>query len=320
MEQPTRKNDPNQGVFDKYESVLLSIAIMNTQRVILIGVGYTVAAYFFFTVNDAIVKWLVTSIPVVQILFLRSLVAILVCWRVTGKKLATKAINSPIRGQLLLRGVLVLIAWFCYYAAAPYLALGEMVTLYFAAPIFVAAIAGKLLGEQIPRLRWAAIAIGFIGVVAASRLDCLPRLLASLAVLLAALLWAINTVLSRKVVKVETSSVQICMMNIVLFIVCGIALFWQATPMTVEQWLLIVLVGGMNTSAQFMLQQGIQRLAASVVAPLEFSALIWSFILGYVIWGDKPIGIVVVGALLITLSGVLIVLEQWRAHRLYPSE
>jgi drug/metabolite transporter (DMT)-like permease len=190
---------------------------MMTQRSMLVGVAYTIGSYFFFTLNDAIVKWLVADIPVVQVLCLRSLVTLVICLALAGKITLIKAIHSPIRGRLILRGILVLIAWLCYYSAAPYLALGEMVTLYFASPIFVAMLANRFLGEAVTYWRWLAIIIGFIGVLAASRLNHLPHLLPSLSVLFAAILWAANMILYRKDSTADTNSVQIFIMNSVLF-------------------------------------------------------------------------------------------------------
>jgi drug/metabolite transporter (DMT)-like permease len=288
---------------------------MMTQRSILLGVVYTIGSYFFFTLNDAIVKWLVTDIPVVQVLCLRSVVTMGICLTVSGKVTLVKALYSPIRGRLLLRGILVLIAWLCYYSAAPYLALGEMVTLYFASPIFVAMLANRFLGERVTYWRWSAIIIGFVGVLAASRLDHLPHLLPSLLVLFAAGLWAANMILYRKDIAAETNSVQIFTMNTVLFVVCGLLLCWTAQAMTVKQWLLMAGIGAIGAIAQFMLLAGLKRIAASIAAPLEFSALIWSFLLGYLIWGDIPLLSVMIGALLITLSGVFIVVEAWWFHR-----
>lgn len=287
---------------------------MSTQRTIFLGISAAIGAYFFFTLNDAIVKWLVTDIPVVQVLCLRSLVTMLVCIATSGRVTVRRAIYSPIRTRLLLRGCLILVAWICYYSAAPYLGLGEMVTLYFASPVFVAMMAGKLLGERVTLWRWMAIIIGFIGVLAASRLNYLPNLLPSLAVLLAAVLWAVNMILYRKDIGAETGSVQIFVTNGVLFLVCGIFLFWLGKTMSFSQWVLMILIGVISTIAQFMLLGGMRRIPASVVAPLEFSSLIWSFILGYLIWGDEPVPVVVIGAVLITLSGILIVLEEWRSR------
>jgi drug/metabolite transporter (DMT)-like permease len=288
---------------------------MSQQKTVLVGIAYAVASYFFYTMNDALAKWLVTTMPVVQLLCLRSLFTIATCIASTGRVTIRHAIYSPIRGILLLRGVMILAAWFCYYSAAPYLELGEMVTLYFASPIFVAVLAGKFLKENITAWRWFAIAIGFVGVLAASRLNHLPNLLPSLLVLLAAVLWAISMILYRQSATKETNSVQLLVVNVVLFVVCGVFTLWQWKSMTGIEWFLMVVIGAISTMAQYFLLIGLRRIPASVAAPLEFSSLIWSFVLGYLIWGDRPVAVVIIGAVLISVSGVLIVMEEWWHNR-----
>jgi drug/metabolite transporter (DMT)-like permease len=68
-----------------------------------------------------------------------------------------------------------------------------------------------------------------------------------------------------------------------------------------------VLVGLFGGAAQFMLFEGMKRAAASVIAPFEYTSLIWSFALGYLIWGDIPRPEVFVGAALIALAGLIII-------------
>jgi S-adenosylmethionine uptake transporter len=78
---------------------------------------------------------------------------------------------------------------------------------------------------------------------------------------------------------------------------------------------LMIGIGALGACAQFLLIEGIRRAPASVVSPLEFSALVWSFLLGYLIWADLPGLNVFAGAALIMASGAFIVLEEWRKAR-----
>jgi S-adenosylmethionine uptake transporter len=88
---------------------------------------------------------------------------------------------------------------------------------------------------------------------------------------------------------------------------------WQ-TP-DLPGWALMIGIGLLGALAQYLLIEGIRRAPASVVSPLEFSALVWSFALGYLIWADVPGFNVFAGAALIMASGALIVLEEWRKAR-----
>jgi drug/metabolite transporter (DMT)-like permease len=77
--------------------------------------------------------------------------------------------------------------------------------------------------------------------------------------------------------------------------------------------MLMVLVGIAGCAAQYLLYDGIRRAPASVAAPLEYTGLMWSFALGFVIWGDVPAPAVFIGAGLICVSGLLVIVGEWRA-------
>jgi drug/metabolite transporter (DMT)-like permease len=102
-----------------------------------------------------------------QILFVRSAVILAICLAIGRRRLALQAATSPVRRALLLRSVVLMAAWLCYFTAARYLQLAELVTLYFGSPLMVAALAAPMLGEKVPPARWAFILIGFAGVVVA---------------------------------------------------------------------------------------------------------------------------------------------------------
>ena len=99
----------------------------------------------------------------------RSLVVVPFCLCFFGPGIAPRALVSPMRFRLLLRSVVIVIAWAFYYTAARYLQLAELVTIYFSSPLLVAVLAPLILKEQVPWSRWASVGIGFLGVIIACR-------------------------------------------------------------------------------------------------------------------------------------------------------
>ena len=98
------------------------------------GVLLALMGYSVFSLQDAIVKWLVANHAVPQILFARSATILLLCLALGRRRLLIQVVASRNKRPLLMRGALILIAWFCYYSAARQLQLAELVTIYFAAP------------------------------------------------------------------------------------------------------------------------------------------------------------------------------------------
>jgi drug/metabolite transporter (DMT)-like permease len=201
-------------------------------------------------------------------------------------------------------------AWLCYYTAARTMGLGQLLTLYFAAPIIVTLLAARVLGETVTRARWVAVCVGFVGVMAASDPFGVPASVATVLVLIAAALWGYAIILMRQIARRETSLVQM-LFNNAFFLVCtGVAcLFSWRTP-DLPSVALLVSVGVFGGLAQFLVFEMARRTPASVMATVEYTALIWAFLLGYVIWGDIPAPAVWFGAALIALAGCILVVSE----------
>src|SRR4051812_24530435 len=121
---------------------------------IMTGIGLAMAGYACFSVQDAIVKWLVQDLPGFAILFVRSIMIMIFAGMLAGPGVYGAALRSRAKVALVARGVLILAAWLSYYSAAKWLPLAELVTLYFAAPIFVMILSILILKEQVTLARW----------------------------------------------------------------------------------------------------------------------------------------------------------------------
>jgi drug/metabolite transporter (DMT)-like permease len=280
-----------------------------------IGIGLGVLAYAMFSMHDATIKWLVAELPIWQVLFCRSLTIVVFCLAMGRTKLLARALATPLKASLALRGVITLVAWLCYYSASRWLPLAQLLSLYFASPLAVTVLAGPLLGERVTRARWGAVLIGFAGIVMATDPLEVRLSLPTVLVLIAAALWGYGVILMRRIARRETSLLQMLYTNGTFLIGTGVAcaFTWQ-TPTWSEAGLLLA-IGAIGGLAQFALFEGCRHAPASVMATVEYTALIWAFILGYVIWGDVPVPAVFIGAGLILLAGMLLVLAERRASR-----
>jgi len=286
---------------------MVDAAVTETRDRVLSGILLTSVAYLLFSAQDASIKLLVTSISVWQILFLRSTFILIGCAAAGGPDLFRDAARSPIFFAMLIRSLIILVAWICFYSAARHLQLAELTTIYFAAPVIVTILSVLILGEDVPLFRWIAVAVGFAGVFVACDPARLGLSMPVVLVLTAAFLWALSIVLLRKIALNERTSIQLVINNGFLLLVAGIPLvmFWQ-TP-NLQQLALLVLVGMFGGIAQFMLFEGMKRAAASVIGPFEYTSLVWSFVFGYLIWRDVPRVEVFFGAALIALAGIIMI-------------
>ncbi len=284
----------------------------------ILGIGLGVLAYGLFAVHDAAIKWLVETLPVWQVLFVRSATILVVCLLVGRGPLLDRAVKTPLKRALGFRAMITMTAWLCYYTAARSMGLGQLLTLYFAAPIIVTLLAARVLGETVTPARWAAVGVGFVGVMCASDPFGVPASVATVLVLIAAGLWGYAIILMRQIARRETSMIQMLFNNAIFLVFTGAACLWSWVPPDLPALGLLVSVGAFGGLAQFLVFEMARRTPASVMATVEYSALIWAFLLGYAIWGDIPAPAVWVGAGLIALAGVILVVAERGPRKSVP--
>ncbi|RWA82907.1 DMT family transporter [Mesorhizobium sp.] len=286
---------------------MADVVILESRERVLAGILFTAAAYFLFSAQDASIKLLVVGMSVWQIMFFRSITVLVACGAIGGRKLFADTASSPIVKPMLVRSAFTLAAWLCYYNAARSLQLAELTTIYYAAPIIVTVLSVLILGETVPLLRWVAVFIGFAGVFIACDPTRLGLSLPVLLVLTAAVLWGIAVVLLRKTAMQERTMIQLVLNNFYFLLFSAVpALIWWRMPDGL-QLMLLASVGALGGVAQFMLFEGMKRAPVSIVAPFEYTSLVWAFALGFAIWGDVPRAEVFMGAALIIGAGLLIV-------------
>ena len=279
---------------------------------LVMGMLLTFLSYFLFAWHDAAIKWLVADTSVWEILFMRSAFILVACLVQGGVPVVRETLASPVLIPLLSRGALGLVAWVLYYSASQYLQLAELMTAYFTAPLMVTLLAVVILHERLDWIRSCAVGVGFIGVVIACQPHDLSHLPPVLMALAAAGLWALAMVLLRSISHRANIRVQMVTSNIVLLVVCGAMMPWYWQTPDLPKLGLLLVVGMIGTAAQGLLLGGIRRAPASVTAPMEFTALVWAFGLGLLIWGDVPAPSVFIGALLIIASGLFVAVKEWR--------
>lgn len=281
---------------------------MNAPRIVdrsLQGIGLCTLGYAFLALQDAGIKWLVADYSVVSILFWRSLVVVVACLLAGRSRLVQRAWRSPSRRLLVVRGLLSIVAWLLYYTAARDLTLAEMTTLYFSAPIMVTVLAAVILKERASGWQWFSLVIGFVGVIIACRPSNMADPLPIVLTLLAAMCWAFTYIQLRQVDD-QTSVLEQMLITNVVFVICmTVALPWTHTPAPTPAWLGMLGAGLVGGIGQFLLFASFQRATATVLAPFEYTGLIWAFLLSSLIWGTLMDVSLMIGAGLIAVSGTL---------------
>ncbi len=284
------------------------------------GILLVTLSYLLFSSHDALIKILVVSVTTWQILFFRSSTVLIGCLIIGGRQTATRAVRSSIIKPMAVRSIFLIAAWISYYTAAKSLQLGQLTTIYFAAPVVATLLAGPMLGETVSISRWLAVIIGFVGVVVASDPAGLTISLPVYLVFQAACLWAFCMVLLRRTAMHETSLVQMIITNFFFVLFSGgmVLMSWTSIDLTTAG--LLAAVGVIGGLAQFTAFEAMRRAPVSVLAPFEYSSLVWAFVLGYLIWGDIPALHVAIGAVLIGCAGLIIIFNEKLGRKIRSSD
>ncbi len=282
------------------------------------GMLLGMAGYSLFAVHDAVVKAVIIDLPVPQILALRCLTIVAACLVIGRTGLVRGLAASPNKALILLRAVLMLSAWVMYYSSARELKLAEMTTLYYVAPVVTTILAVLFLKERLTLARVGAAAIGFFGVVVACNPAGISLGLPVVMVLAAAVCWSIGMILMRRISRTESALVQVLALNVVFVVVTlpfAIA-GWQ--PMDARTFVFVIASGALAGTAQLALVEAARMVPASVLGTVEYSALIWAFVFGYVFWREEPAGFVYIGALLIVAAGIVLAWSERRRRAAAP--
>jgi drug/metabolite transporter (DMT)-like permease len=294
-----------------------SLLHLDSGRNRLIGIGMVSAAVLCFSILDATGKWLITGLPLLQIVFLRFL----------GHTVFTAAVMMP-RSRMdllrtrrpwlqLLRALMLPCMTAMNFWALQYLQLAETGAIQFLAPILVALLGVRLLGERLDTGRWIAIVVGFVGVVIILQPGSRGFHPAMLVSLLQTTIYACFILMTRVLASVdrpESTNFLSALGSTIVIAPFGLAV-WQM-PATAFEWLLVVVTGIAGGLGHYLLALAHRFAPASTLAPFIYQQILYMCLLGYLAFGDVPRPAVVIGAAVVVASGLYLLLKERRASRI----
>lgn len=272
------------------------------------------AAVLMFALMDAGLKLLSAHYPPLQVAALRGLSSLPL---VTVWVLATVPARSLLRVHWplhLLRGALgvAMMAGFVYGLRTMPLSTAYAIT--FVAPLLVTAMAGPLLKEKVGAARWTAIGIGLVGVLVILRPTGEGMLTGGgLAILVAAICYALGAITVRMLAQRDSTQAMVFWFVVLLSLGAWLLALPAWKPLQSQHLWIIAGVGVSGSLAQVALTEAFRRGEASLIAPLEYTALLWGVLLDVALWSVLPDGVTWIGAGIIVASG-LYLLRRERVH------
>lgn len=275
------------------------------------GIGLIVLACLCFSLLDATAKYLVETVPTFQIVWLRFVSHVMLCFvlfRVWQKPelLKTK------------RPVLQLVRAFCLlgitifnFLAVRHLQLAETTAIMFAAPFVITALAGPILGEWAGARRWAAIIVGFMGVLVVTQPGLGGMHWAAIYSVASMVFYALYAIFTRQLTATDSSAGMLILSGVIAAIAmapAGLAVW--VTPPDAWSWVLLFATGVFGGGGHFLFIIAHRMAPAPVLAPFIYTQIVWMVALGYLVFGDVPGWATFAGTMIVVGSGLYILSRE----------
>ncbi len=290
----------------------------------LLGISLKIVSALFFTMMSATLKVLTARYPTGEVMFFRASFAMipLLLWLAWRGDLPRALHTKNVFGHFK-RGLLGSASMFFGFAALFYLPLHDAIAIGYASPLMVVILAAILLKEQVRIYRWSAVAIGFVGVLImlspylslstfSAGLQSGPAL-GALLCLTGATLSAGAMIQVRRLTASERTGAIVFYFTIAS---SGLALLSLPFGWVMPTWpdlALFLLAGMCGGIGQILLTECYRWADTSVIAPFEYTTMIWALLFGWIVFSDLPTPTVVTGASIVAGTGLFI---AWREHRL----
>lgn len=279
----------------------------------IVGISARLGAVVALGIMFALVKLASTrGVNIVENVFYRQLLAlpIVIAWIAMGPGWSALRTQRP--GAHVVRMILGLTAMSFNFGAMILLPLAEATVIGFTVPMFATLLAAAVLGEKAGLPRWSAVVLGFIGVlivVQPGHAHIEPW--GAAVALTGALLTAGVTIQIRQLGATEDAATTVIWFTLSSLIPLSVLMIWfgqMHDPMT---WLILLAIGLSGGVAQLCLTAALRLAPVAVVMPMDYTALLWATLWGFVLFGALPSPWTWVGAPIIIASGLIIV---WREH------
>jgi drug/metabolite transporter (DMT)-like permease len=289
------------------------------------GIAFKVISAALFAVMQALIRSLGARYPVGQVVFYRSVFAIIplvlvYAWR--GELAAVVRTERPL-GQAG-RGVLSIAGMFFNFGAVARLPLVESNAIAFSSPLFTVTLAALILNERVRVYRWSAVVIGFVGVLVVlsphlsgeeltAAVAGATNLIGVVYAICGSVTNAGTAIQTRRLAQSESTS-SIVFYFSVSCALAGLATlpFGWITP-SIGETVALISIGVLGGTGHIFLTESYRFASASLVAPFDYTAMIWALVLGYAMFGETPTAEIIGGSAIIAAAGLFVI---WRERQL----
>ena len=275
-----------------------------------IGIIFAILAYFSFSILDATQKTLILYHSVFQLLLVKYFFVLFLSLVESKRKNNLNFYKSKKIKLQIFRSLLSVIESGCFVLSFKYLSLADAHSVGSLAPVIVVALSAIFLKEKVSTKTWIAIFVGFVGVLIILRPTSSIFDPKALLPLLAAFVLGLYQVVTKKVSEYDTTETSLFYTSIIgIFIMSLLASnFWS--PVSSSSYILFLIVGIFFSLGIYLQIIALSMARASIIQPFHYTLIFWAIIFGYIFYNDIPDLFTIVGAVIITLSGIFVLTQS----------
>ena len=278
-----------------------------------IGLILMLAGVGLLSTMDALAKWLISErLHVMQLLFVRSLLICIGLWFFYSARGQVRALTARNKRAQWLRGLLGFLAPFCFFSALVYLPLTNSHVVGYGSIFMITIASALVLKEHIGPHRWTAVVIGYVGVLIAIGPTGGGSLVGYALVLLASAAYAGLFISGKWLSSTETPASLVFYYNLGVGAVAMLWLPWVWQTPSFSEWAPVVLFALIAVFGQYCMTRAYALADASLLAPLEYTSLLWVVVFDVVIWQTLPAANTLVGSMVIIASSLYVIHRERR--------
>ena len=285
---------------------------MNYKSKETIGIIFAIIAYFFFSILDTIQKSAVLYYSIFQLMFVKYTFVLLLSFieaKRTNKINFYKTNNFKLQ---IIRSLLSILESACFVLSFKYLSLANAHSIGALAPIIIVVLSVFILNEKVSKKTWVAIFIGFIGVLIIIRPASDVFSLKSLIPLLAAFFLGLYQIATKKISEYDTPEVSLFYSSLVGIFITSIMAFYFWQPVNINSLIFFLPIGLFFSLGIYFQILALNNAKASIIQPFHYTLIFWAIIFGYFFYDDVPDLYTIIGAIIITASGIFVINQKSR--------
>jgi len=281
---------------------------------VVLGMIAAMGGFFMFTIMNMFAKLLSENHSVIEIAFYRNLIAsmpfLIMVFAFGRREILVLKSKPTLVGVRAVIGTISLVTTFAAFSLMP---MADTTALLFTSSLFIPVLGVIFLKESVGPYRWAAVAIGFIGVVIMAHPSGEVYTLGIVLAICAALMHAILQIILRYLGRYESPETISFYFFLIGTFLTALPLPFIAVRPTLAEVPLLIGVGLSGAAAQWLLSTAFRNARAAIVTVFNYSGIVWATLFGWMIWNEWPLPTVIAGASVVIASNILMI---WRESRL----